>query len=96
MSIVIALIVVLVVGALIAKYYPTPKATNTLAKGEMLTPDSEDLIKLSSKEEEVAVPTTPPLITTKPSDEAAAKMSAKPKKKYYHNKNTNKKPKTNK
>lgn len=94
MSIVIAVFAVLVVAILIARYYPHPKTTDSLAKGEMLTPDSEDLIELSSKEEEVHI--DPPAITTKPSDEAAAKMTAKPKKKYYHNKNNNKKAKPNK
>ena len=94
MSLVIAVFAVIVVAILITRYYPHPKATNSLAKGETLTPDSEDLIELSSKQEEVHI--DPPAITTKPSDEAAAKMTAKPKKKYYHNKNNSKKPKTTK
>jgi hypothetical protein len=100
MSIIIALAVVLIVGALIANFYPAPISKSTLAQGEILTPDSEDLIKLSC-EGEVKAPVVeepahidPPAITTQPSDQAAAKMSAKPNKKYYHN--NNKKAKTNK
>jgi hypothetical protein len=39
MSIVIALIVVLVVGGIVAHFYPKSKQTSFLAPGEILTPD---------------------------------------------------------
>ena len=71
MSIVIALIVVLVVGGLISKYYPKPNKTIVVAPEETL-PEHTVVIE--------PLVDTPPIITTKPSDEAA-KMSAKPKKK---------------
>ena len=90
MSIIIVLVIVLVVGALVANYYPSPSSKSTLAQGELLSPSEE--LSIPEPVEEVAS-IDPPAITTKPSDQAAAKMTAKPKKKYYHN---NKKPKTTK
>jgi hypothetical protein len=89
MSIIIALVIVLTVGALVANFYPGPNSNPPLAQGEILTPDSE--VEAPVVEEPAHI--DPPAITTAPSDQAAAKMSAKPKKKYYHN---NKKPKTTK
>ena len=71
MSIVIALIVVLVVGGLVANYYPKPNKP-TLAQGEILTPDetvepiTEEAPEPISVPEvveetiEVVIPTTPP------------------------------------
>jgi hypothetical protein len=69
MSIVIVLIVVLIVGGLIVKFYPTPKSTTFLAQGEILTPD-ETLEELTPE----TVVVTEPLVET-------PKMSAKPAKK---------------
>lgn len=86
MSIVIALIVMIVVGMFISKYYPKPNKTIVVAPEETkveVTPEPTVVI-------EPLVETTP-IITTKPSDEAA-KMSAKPKKKKPHHKKPAKKP----
>jgi outer membrane biosynthesis protein TonB len=65
MSIVIALITVLIAGALIANFYPKPNKP-TLAEGEILTPDP------------IEEPT--PEVVETPIVEAP-KMAAKPKKK---------------
>jgi hypothetical protein len=80
MSIVIVLIAVLVVGGLIAKFYPNPKQTTFLAPGEILTPDetSEELAP------ETAV-IIEPLVVSKIINKAP-KMDAKPKKKQNHKK----------
>ena len=76
MSIVIVLIVVLVVGGLIAKFYPKSKQTTFLAPGEILTLE-EDLAP------ETAVVTEPSVgkkIVTK-APKMAAKLKKKPAKK---------------
>jgi outer membrane biosynthesis protein TonB len=76
MSIVIALIIVLVVGALVANFYPKPSKP-TLAQGEILIPEPE--VTPESTPEIVE-----PLVETKVVEEPkveAPKMSAKPKKK---------------
>jgi hypothetical protein len=72
MSIVIALIAVLVVGGLIAKFYPKQKQTTILAQGETLTPEPVT----DNSVPEVVIE---PLIET-------PKMVAKPKKKPQHKK----------
>jgi hypothetical protein len=72
MSIVIVLIVVLVVGGLIAKFYPKPKLTTFLAPGETLTPEEE----LAPETAVVTEPSVGKKIVIK-----APKMAAKPKKK---------------
>lgn len=71
MSIVIALIVVLVVGALVSKYYPKPNKTIVVApEPEMeLAPETSVVIE--------------PLVETKVE---TSKMGAKPKKKPQHKK----------
>lgn len=51
MSLVIAVFAVIIVATLIARYYPHPKPTNTLAEGEMLTPDVKEQIQESATEE---------------------------------------------
>jgi len=71
MSIVIVLIMVLIVGGLIAKFYPKPKPTTFLAPGETFTP--EELAP------ETAV-VIEPLVESKVITEAP-KMNAKSKKK---------------
>jgi hypothetical protein len=81
MSIVIALIIVLAVGALISKYYPKPNKTIVVTPEETL-PEHTVVIE--------PLVDTPPVITTKPSDEAA-KMDAKPKKKKPQHKKSAKK-----
>ena len=77
MSIVIALIVVLVVGGFISKYYPKPNKTIVVApEPEMeLAPETSVVIE--------------PLVETKVE---TSKMAAKPKKKHYHKKKSAKKP----
>ena len=83
MSIVIALIIVLVVAGLIAKFYPKP-IQSSLAQGEILIPEPEFLPEPTP---EVIVE---PLVETKVVAEApkveAPKMTAKPKKKPQHKK----------
>jgi hypothetical protein len=76
MSIVIALIVVLVVGALVSKYYPKPNKTIVVSsEPEMeLAPETSVVIE--------------PLVETKVE---APKMDAKPKKKKQHYKKPAKK-----
>ena len=76
MSIVIVLIVVLVVGGLIAKFYPTPKSTTFTAPGEILTPE-EPLEELAP---ESAVVIEPEVVNETPT------MTAKPKKKKHYKK----------
>jgi hypothetical protein len=71
MSIVIVLIAVLVVGGLIAKFYPKSKQTSFLAQGETLTPEP---VTDNSVPELVVEPLETP------------KMVAKPKKKPQHKK----------
>ena len=71
MSIVIVLIVVLVVGGLIAKFYPKSKQTTFLAPGEILTPE-----ELAPETAVVTEPSVGKKLVTK-----APKMAAKPKKK---------------
>jgi hypothetical protein len=70
MSIVIALIVVLVVGGLVANYYPKPNKS-TLAQGEILTPESTEetpeptpVPEVVEETIEVVIPTTPPSTPT--------------------------------
>ena len=75
MSIVIAIIVVLVVAALVAKFYPKPNKP-TLAEGEILTPDP------------IEEP-TPKVVETLIVE--APKMAAKPKKKPQPKKKSTKK-----
>lgn len=77
MSIVIVLIAVLVVGGLIAKFYPKPKQTTFIATGEILTPEEE-----LAPESAVVIE---PLVVSKVVSEVP-KMSAKPKKKKQHGK----------
>jgi hypothetical protein len=81
MSIVIVLIAVLVVGGLIAKFYPKPKQTTFLAPGEILTPEElapETSVVIEPLVEQKVVNTAP-------------KMDAKPKKKKQHYKKPAKK-----
>ena len=80
MSIVIVLIIVLVVGGLIAKFYPTPKQTTFTAPGEILTPE-EPLEELAPESAVVIEP----LVVSKIVSETPT-MTAKPKKKKYHKK----------
>jgi outer membrane biosynthesis protein TonB len=75
MSIVIALIVVLVVGGIIANLYPKSNKS-TLAKGEILTPESE---VLPEPIHEVII--EPLVVPTPETKVEAPKMTAKPKKK---------------
>jgi hypothetical protein len=81
MSIVIALIVVLVVSGLIAKFYPKQKQPTTLAQGETLTPEElapETAVIIESLVESKVIAEAP-------------KMDAKPKKKKQHYKKPAKK-----
>ena len=71
MSIVIALIVVLVVGVLVSKYYPKPNKTIVVAPEPELAPEPTVVIE--------------PLVETKVVAETP-KMDAKPKKKPQHKK----------
>lgn len=77
MSIVIVLIIVLVVGGLIAKFYPKPKQTTFTAPGEILIPEEE-----LAPESAVVIE---PLVVSKIVSETPT-MTAKPKKKKYHKK----------
>ncbi len=52
MSFIIALVAVLIVGILIANYYPKPKSKSPLAQGEVLIPEVAEPVQ------EVEVPTT--------------------------------------
>lgn len=85
MSIVIALIVVLVVGGFISKYYPKPNKTIVVAPEET---------KVETTPEPTVVIES--LVETKVTAEApkveAPKMDAKPKKKPQHKKKPAKKP----
>ena len=75
MSIVIALIVVLVVGGIIANLYPKPNKP-TLAQGEILIPEPEVLPEPVVD----VVESTPEVVVETP------KMATKPKKKPQHKK----------
>ena len=81
MSIVIVLIAVLVVGGLIAKFYPKAKPTSFLASGETLTPE-----ELAPETAVVTEPSTGQKIVTE-----TPKMEAKPKKKKQQHKKPAKK-----
>ena len=82
MSIVIALLVVIIVGTLVAKFYPTTKSKSPLAQGEILIPDAEELMQESGR---VIIPETPQPKKRgpKPKPQGAPKTMAakKPKKK---------------
>lgn len=93
MSLILTLVIVLVVGALVANYYPAPKAKVAPVEETTILPTPEPEIVVPEPvriDEPVATPTA-----DKPVVETAPKMAAKPKKKrnYHHNSN---KPKTNK
>jgi len=82
MSIVIVIIAVLVVGGLIAKFYPKAKPTSFLASGETLTPEEE----LAPETAVVTEPSVGQKIVTE-----TPKMEAKPKKKKPQHKKPTKK-----
>lgn len=89
MSIIIAIAIFLVVGLLVAKFYPKSDSKTALTQEEVLTPDP----KVKTPVAEVEAPKPAPATTTtvaKPVDEAA-KPTLKPKKK-----SSNKKTKTTK
>ena len=86
MSIIIAIAIFLVVGVLVAKFYPKSNVESPLAQGEILTPDPEVEAPV------VEAPKPIPTLTAKPVDQTT-KPAPKSKKKYNHN---NKKPKTTK
>ncbi len=94
MSFFIALGIVVIVGILVANYYPKPNSKSPLAQGEILIPEVEEpvqtLVEAPTVPQVEAQPEAPAEV---PVEAPAPKMSAKPKKKYYYN---NKKPKTNK
>lgn len=55
MSIVIVLLVVIIVGTLIAKFYPTPKSDSIATQEVAITPDVEELIQEAAR---VTIPET--------------------------------------
>lgn len=85
MSIVIALIVVLVVGGFISKFYPKPNKTIVVAP-------EETKVETTPKPNVFIEPLAETKVVTEVPKVEAPKMAAKPKKKPHHKKKPTKKP----